>query len=949
MDKWIKRKLQNKKCLNGCLLLGITLFIAIAACTPMFKRGSLDKLIQSKFEHYIESCNKYPTVIERSASVTAEGSVDFSKLTDKIESYQRTWKEYMEIAERETEVHIWVKGSMVERQYGTEVNWTDIACIPELENHAKILKGTFYQDGLSGQTENASDKNGVYPCIITESVMDELGLVAGEQIQFTGCTDTEGNILTMQVAGIFDELNSRDIFWHVEADEWKKQVFVSEEAMGEIIRRFSVDEVSYDIYMLLDYAEINSRNITDLEYYIGQFHEKDDKFNDNFTPLIKEYKEDKRFVDTIFRVLELPVFVMLLAFVYMVSGQILALETSEIAMLGSRGFSPKQIVWLYMCEQLVLTGTGILAGLPLGYLLCRLAASTDAFLQFSAKSTAVYQATWEMLLSAFFAALIVMVFVMIPVIRYSRYSIVEDKHKKAERQSADFIEKYFVDIVLLTVSSYLLYNYNKQKSLLAWEVMTGERLDPVVFLNVSVFLLACGLLGQRLIKYVVGWVYHIGRDKWKPHKYASFLQIMRTGRKRKFISVFLIVTIGMGIFDANVAGTINRNNELRTRYEVGADVVVKEHWNPQAYYDSQAWEVVHYYEEPDYQRFAALTGTICNGMTRVVRDDNVLVAASKKVLPECSMLAVHTREFGEVVSLQDGLNQEHWYNYLNALAQNSAGVLISRNMAEDLGVKAGDSIKYTRQNTLSGRGQEDAAGCSGIVCGIFDAWPGYVQYGYGDDEDGKWVEQQKYMIVVNYAHEVAVFGDWPYEIWMDLDDKASVSEIKEFLAEKGIQTDDVTGADEQIREIRDTAMIQITNGLFTLSFIVSIILCTAGFLIYWITSIKQRELLFGIYKAMGMSRKEINKMLVNEQIFSSFPAVLMGGVTGVGTTLLFAGILSVVYLPQRHNVGLQIFIDAVDMCRLFVIVLLMIVVCLLVLRYILKNSDTIQAIKMGED
>ncbi|MDE6627075.1 MAG: FtsX-like permease family protein [Lachnospiraceae bacterium] len=949
MVRLIKRKLQNRKCLNGCLLLGITLFIAIAACTPMFKRGSLNKLIQSKFEDYIEGNNEYPVVVQRSASVAAESGVDFDKIIDKIASYEQTWKEYFEISEKETETHVWITGCSGERQYGTELNWVDIACILEMKEHIKILKGSFYEEEGNDQAEKAESQTEAYPCMITERVMDEMGLVEGEQIKLAKYKDEKGNVLTLQVIGIFDEKDNRDIFWHVEADEFKKQVFVSEETMREIVKRFSLREISYDIYMLLDYSEIDSRNIMDLEYYIEQFHEKDNKFRDNFTPLIKEYKADKQFIDIIFWVLELPVFVLLLAFVYMVSGQILSMETVEIAMLRSRGFSKKQIVFMYMCQLAILTGMGIVAGLPLGYLLCRLAASTDAFLLFSTKSTAIYRATPEMLIYAFFAALIVMVFVMLPVIRYSRYSIVEHKSKKAAMQSVNFIEKYLLDVVLLIVSSYLLYNYNRQKSSLAWEVMTGERLDPVVFLNVSVFLLACGLIGLRLIKYMVRLVYYIGRNNWKPHMYASFLQIMRTSGKQKFISVFLIFTIGMGIFDANVAGTINKNNELRTRYDVGADVVAKEHWDVQVYYDTQTREVIHYYEEPDYQRFTGLTKDICNGITRVVRDDNVTVATSKKSLQGCSMMAVHTREFGQVVSLQEGLNEEHWYNYLNALGENGAGVLISRNIAEDFEVKVGDSIQYTRQNTLSGKGKKDAVSCSGIVCGVFDAWPGYEQYSYGYDDEEKWVEQQKYMIVVNYAYEVAAFWDWPYEIWMDLNDKASVSDVREFLAGQEIQTDDVTGADENIREIRDTAMIQITNGLFTLSFLVSIILCTVGFLIYWITSIKQRELLFGIYRAMGMSMREVNKMLLNEQIFSSFLAGALGGVTGLGVTLLFTEIISVVYLPQNHNVRLQIFIDAVDMCRLLFIVLVMIVVCLMVLRYILRKSNIVQAIKMGED
>ena len=53
MFVFVKRKIQNKKCLNGCLLLGITLLIAVASCTPMFQKGSLNMLLRSKFETVI--------------------------------------------------------------------------------------------------------------------------------------------------------------------------------------------------------------------------------------------------------------------------------------------------------------------------------------------------------------------------------------------------------------------------------------------------------------------------------------------------------------------------------------------------------------------------------------------------------------------------------------------------------------------------------------------------------------------------------------------------------------------------------------------------------------------------------------------------------------------------------------------------------------------------------
>ena len=83
MFVFVKRKIQNKKCLNGCLLLGITLLIAVASCTPMFQKGSLNMLLRSKFETVITEQNVYPTVLSRSARVEGE-EVSYSSLKEKI-------------------------------------------------------------------------------------------------------------------------------------------------------------------------------------------------------------------------------------------------------------------------------------------------------------------------------------------------------------------------------------------------------------------------------------------------------------------------------------------------------------------------------------------------------------------------------------------------------------------------------------------------------------------------------------------------------------------------------------------------------------------------------------------------------------------------------------------------------------------------------------------------
>ena len=63
-----------------------------------------------------------------------------------------------------------------------------------------------------------------------------------------------------------------------------------------------------------------------------------------------------------------------------------------------------------------------------------------------------------------------------------------------------------------------------------------------------------------------------------------------------------------------------------------------------------------------------------------------------------------------------------------------------------------------------------------------------------------------------------------------------------------------------------------------------LLLCATGFLIYWILSIQSRALQFGIFRAMGMSLREILSMLINEQLFISVSSIAVGA--GIGLSLI---------------------------------------------------------------
>ena len=152
-----------------------------------------------------------------------------------------------------------------------------------------------------------------------------------------------------------------------------------------------------------------------------------------------------------------------------------------------------------------------------------------------------------------------------------------------------------------------------------------------------------------------------------------------------------------------------------------------------------------------------------------------------------------------------------------------------------------------------------------------------------------------------------------------------------------------------MEEIYYDPLFQETNGILTLSFIIILVLCSAGFLIYWVLSIKERELLFGVFRAMGMSKKNIFSMLVVEQIFSTLLSIFAG--TGIGflASYMFVPMLQMTYSAGNNVLTTPLMTWPSEMIRLFAVIITVIALCLLVLARIIYRSKITSALKLGED
>lgn len=959
MFGFVINKLKNRKWLNLCLLMGVALFIALFVCHSMFEKGAGNQILDRLFTDHATQQNEFPAQMSREGTYAVADYPDSQSVLDKLSGYEQKWTEYVDINKVSSQQLITLPGGRADTEFGGPNNYFTIGYLPGLSEYADVVKS---------QTDTAT-----FECSISEKTMDHYGLVAGEKIYLHVPDGSGKKEITFVISQICREKDINNPYWAKTLSDMGDVIFVSQDVFDEMMQYYSEDNISYSDFLMLDYTQINTENASLYDGYMQQFKDADKLYNDNIRDTLECFFTQQKTIKLMLWALELPCLVLLILFIRMISVQILSLEQNDILVLRSRGATKLQVFILYLQQSGIIAFAGCVLGIVLGYIMCRAAASTDGFLRFTAKDISTYKFVWQMLVYAVAAAVIMVLFITVPVWKKSKDAISEHSRGRISKKKPLW-EKCFIDVILLALSAYLLYNYNKQKSTLAISVLENRSIDPVMILDNSLFIFAAALLCVRLTGLIILLVDRLFKKRFSPAMYASFLQLKRTRYNQGFLAVFLIMTVAGGIFDANMARTMNSNMEKRIVYNVGCDAIYNEDFRLRIQKNKDG-SVSWMYDEPDFGKYESLKNEgICDGVTRVLEDERVDISAGSGSISDAYLMAINTKEFGETAKLQsdqnDDINDAHWFNYLNELAKEPDGVIISSNLAKALGLKVGDSLNYSRYVPEAVDEDQIYASENAKVCAIVKGFPGYERYTYETDAEGNVTEQEKYLIVANYATVVEKFGMTPYSVWMNLSKGKTVDDIVGYLGGENSENSDstadnltdtksekvqseiyrnITSAQQLIDENKNSATVQITNGMFTLSFILSLIVCSVGFLLYWVMTLKQRELQFGIYRAMGMRMREVKAMLLNEQIFLSFLPLLAGAGIGIAATAMFVRLISIIYLPQKHNIGVNVYIYPSDMLELTGVLFVAVAVCYVVISRLLKSMKIAQALRLGED
>ena len=342
------------------------------------------------------------------------------------------------------------------------------------------------------------------------------------------------------------------------------------------------------------------------------------------------------------------------------------------------------------------------------------------------------------------------------------------------------------------------------------------------------------------------------------------------------------------------------------------------------------------YVEPDFGKYELMEGI--ESVTKVLVDKTISVSVDGGKINNAMLLGIHTQEFGETAWFKEELLPLHYYEYLNAISQNSNAILVSSNFRDKYGYEVGDVLNYSDSGKPSMRG---------VIYGFVNYWPGYAPFTLTKGADGIYEETDHFLIVAHLAQLQAHWGVTPYQVWIKAED--STQFIYDYAEETGTKYSIFKDTAAELIQLKNDPIFQGTNGILTIGFICILMLCTVGFLIYWTLSIQSRTLQFGIFRAMGMTMREVFTMIINEQIFITGVSIGAGILVGILTSRLFVPLIQIAYSSSDQVLPLEIISESSDYIRLFAVIGAVILICMFILGGLISKINISQALKLGED
>ncbi|WP_055669920.1 ABC transporter permease [Desnuesiella massiliensis] len=938
MFSFLFRKIVKNKWLILSILLGFTLAVAIVTSVPAYSSAVLKRMLIKDVEQYEKENHIFPGSFAASRQIVQKDYENFDKTFTELDAEINKTIDHLGMKPYSKKYNI-VGGDMYVGRINADGKLSNekgsgfkIEALFDIESNIKILEGRIFSpDPLP---------DGTYEVIVSEKTMNTLGLKIDEIYSMRYRDYSESQYFKVKVVGLYTLDKADNIYWvdkdweHVDGFLMHPKAFINHYSKSP---NTYINNISW--FYALDYKSIDVRNIKSI---LNKFDSRNKELsayqniNTNFaiSDVLSKYIQKQNELKITLWTIQIPVILIIVLYIFMISGLIVERDANEISLLKSRGASRFQLLNIYLLEYGLIGLVGILLGPPISLFICKLLGASDGFLKFVNRAPLDVSISYREWIYAIFTGVFFIIILLIPTFSIASDSIVIEKRKKA-RSKKPLWEKFYIDFLLLGISLYSIYSYKSFEKIVNVSQIDAASMpiSPTLYIAFTLFIISIGLLYLRLFPYIVKLIFTLGKNKWTAPMYSSLINVSRNRGRDGFLIIFLILTLSVGIFNLKSASTINTLSENKIKYLNGADIVMSP-WrqivengdNLKSGSDNGPGTL---YKNVDFKPYSNIEGI--ESVTKVIPSASGTVLFNNKFSTTNSfIMGIIPEEFGKTAWFDTKLLPHHWYHYLNLIAKEPKGVLISKSLADEMSIRLGDIIDVRWDKNLY---------VESYVYGIVDYWPGY-------DANN---EYTKHLIVMNYNYVDSVVPNQPYDVWMKKSPNASNDDIYKDISTKHLSYEAIKTVHEGLYKLKNDPIVQGTNGTLTLCFLSSLFITCLGFIIYWSLSIKNRTLQFGILRAIGLSMKKIIAILISEQVLISGLGAITGIIVGLLSSNVFVPLVNLSSASKEKVLPFRpiSFIGNYISLGLFIIVVL--TCCLFILIRIVKKIKIDQALKLGED
>lgn len=833
------------------------------------------------------------------------------------------------------------------------LEWVSFGAIGEFADHARWLEG--------GPPAPASaDPADPIEVAVSNVMAETLGIQVGEEFTTFRTFETDGGgqrtiQLPVRVAGIWEPIDENEDFWFYRPRAFDEQLLVAPASFEGRIASLLEDEVALITwYWIVDGSDVNATDVPLVMGRIDQIRQRaatllpNTRLDVSPYEALQKYQASARLLNVLLFAFSIPIVSLLLAFISLVVGLSVGRQRNEIAVLRSRGATAVQIAGIAALEAAVLAIVALAIAVPLSTWVAQMFGATRSFLNFTLESDLRVQMSLSPIQFGLIAVGVTMLAQVLPSIGAARHTIVSYKQELARTVRKPWWQRAWLDVLLLIPAGYGIYLVRQQGSIFVpGGAEAGDLFDnPLLILLPALVALALTLLILRLLPLFMSFF------AWLAARTSSVGFLLATrylAREPGLYStplVLLMLTLGLSVFTASLAQTLDNHLFDQSYYAIGADArLVELGASPNTGENPFGAPAAEATPTPEPSAITQITGPEwvfipvdehlnveeIEAAARV-GDYETDVQVQDSWVPT-TMIGVDRIDFPKVAFWRNDFAPASLGALMNSLAVASDGVLMERSFMRQSGFRVGDTIQ------VRVRASDNRNGVPMRIVGDFNYFPTW----YGTEEDARpllvanleWIFEQS-------------GGEQPYDVWIKTVPAADFEQIVTDLREYEISVMDYQAAPTRVAEELRRPERQGLFGVLSVGFLASALLTVLGFLLYALFSFRRRFIELGTLRAIGLSTKQLAIFLTCELAFLILLGLGAGTAIGALISDLFIPYFQVGSGPTANVPPFTVDIAWFAVTRLYILFGALFLVAFIVLIVLLMRMKVFQAIKLGE-